>query len=77
MATETTIDWSEFEAATGEDALNHIRTTRYYQAVRALAKQKVSPQSVYDRYVKKFPSRDAGARVLAEAVRYLEQMGVE
>lgn len=75
MSTEITIDWSELEAATGEDALNSIRSTRYYQAVRSLAKQKVNPQAVYDRYVKKFPSRDAGARVLAEAVRYLEQVG--
>ena len=75
MSTEITIDWSELEAATGEDALNSIRATRYYQAARSLARQKVNPRDVYDRYVKKFPSRDAGARVLAEAVRYLQQVG--
>lgn len=77
MTTEITVDWSEFEAATGEDALNSIRTTRYYQAARSLARQKVNPQTVYDRYVKKFPTREAGARVLSEAVRYLQQIGVE
>ena len=76
MSTEITIDWSELEAATGEDALNSIRSTRYYQAVKSLAKQKAKPQSVFDYYVKKFPTREAWARVLAEAVRYLEQVQV-